>query len=112
VVSKLLPFTQERDWTVHPGEVLLETLEFAHMSQAEFARRTDLSTKHVNQIIKGKSGYTAETALRFELVLGIPAEFWLRLLANHRTDLARGIKPLSRAAGESHGKSDTPRGSP
>lgn len=77
------------DWTVHPGETLAETLEQLGMSQREFARRTELTPKHVNRIIRGHSGYTADVAVRFERVTGIPARFWLALLAQHRTFLAR-----------------------
>ena len=74
---------------VHPGEILEEALAERQMSQAEFARRMDLSAKHVNQIIKGKAGYSADVALGMERVLGINAVFWLNLQANYQTDLAR-----------------------
>ena len=43
------------DYTVAPGETLLETLESLGMKQAELAERTGLSTKHINGIIKGKN---------------------------------------------------------
>lgn len=86
--------TDDRDWTVHPGETLGEALDERGMSQAEFARRTGLSAKHVNLIIKGKAGYSAEVAIRMERVLGISAEFWMNLQANHELDLARGRKVM------------------
>jgi plasmid maintenance system antidote protein VapI len=59
------------------------------MTQAEFARRTDLSAKHVNQIAQGKSGFTADTALRFERVTGIACADWLRHQADFRTEQIR-----------------------
>ena len=80
----------ERDWTVPPGEILAETLTERRMSQAEFARRTDLTQKHISQIINGHTGYSPDVALRFERVLGVRAEFWLNLQSNYRTDLLRG----------------------
>lgn len=83
---------EDRDWTVHPGEVLRETLAERHMSQAEFAQRMGLSKKHVNLIVNGKSGYSPKVALGMEHVLGISARFWLTLQANYETDLLRGRK--------------------
>jgi HTH-type transcriptional regulator/antitoxin HigA len=54
------------------------------MSQADLARRAGLSVKHVNQIVLGLAPITAETALAFERVVGVPAAFWMRLEANYR----------------------------
>ncbi len=74
---------------VHLGEVLEEELAERGMSQAEFARRVNYSPKHVNQIISGRAGISAEAALRFERVLGISAPFWLSLQANYKIEQAR-----------------------
>jgi HTH-type transcriptional regulator / antitoxin HigA len=43
------------------------------MSQAELARRTGLSAKHINLILKGTAPITPDTALKLERVLNIPA---------------------------------------
>lgn len=59
-----------------PGETLLEALEERGMSQAELARRTGRPKKTINEIIKGKTAITPETALQLERALGIPARFW------------------------------------
>jgi HTH-type transcriptional regulator/antitoxin HigA len=59
------------------------------MSQADLARRADLSTKHVNQIISGAASITAETALRLERVTSIPARFWTNLEAQYKEDRSR-----------------------
>lgn len=66
-------------WAVHPGEVLEEHLEAHGLSQAEFARRADLSAKHVSTIIACKAPVTVETARAFERVLGLKAAVWARL---------------------------------
>lgn len=79
----------ERDWAVHPGETLAETLLERGMTQAEFAERMGSSTKHVNEIVKGHSGYTADFAIRMERVLGVSARLWLQLQSNYRLDVAR-----------------------
>ena len=59
-----------------PGETLSEALANRGMKQSELAVRTGRTTKHINEIIKGKASITAETAIQLERVLGIPASFW------------------------------------
>ncbi len=77
------------DYAIAPGETLSEVLEDRGMSQAEFARRTARPLKTVNEIVKGKAAITPGTAIQFERVLGLPANFWSNLEANYRDDLAR-----------------------
>ena len=72
-----------------PGETLEELLNEKGMSQAELAERTGRPKKTINEIIKGKAAITAETALQFERVLGIPAAFWIAREQNYREALAR-----------------------
>ena len=62
------------------GEVLLkEFLAPLGMSQAEAARRMGMSTNRLNELIRGKRGVTADTALRLSRLLGTSPEFWLNL---------------------------------
>ncbi len=70
------------DWGVPAGEVLAEALAERGWSQAELARRTNRPIKTVNEIIRGRSTITPETALQLELVLGVPASLWLNLERN------------------------------
>jgi HTH-type transcriptional regulator / antitoxin HigA len=72
-----------------PGETLLEMLNTRGMSQAELADRTGRPTKTINEIVKGKAAITPETALQFELVLGVPATFWNNREQHYREALAR-----------------------
>jgi addiction module HigA family antidote len=81
-------FAYKPDYAVAPGATLLETIESKGVSQAELARRTDRPLKTINEIIKGKAAITAETALQFERVLGVPASFWNNLERNYREALA------------------------
>ncbi len=67
------------DWSIHPGEVLEEYVEALGLSQAEFARRADLTAKLVNTIIKGKNPVEASTAVNLERVTGMKAYIWTRL---------------------------------
>ena len=81
-----------------PGDTLEELLEERGMAQAELAERTGRSKKLINEIIQGKAPITAETALQFELVLGVPARFWLEREQQHRESLARRDEAVSLAA--------------
>ena len=79
----------QRDWTVAPGEILLEALEDRDMSQSELARRMGRPTKTINEIVNGKAAITPDTAIQLELTLGISASFWNNLEAAYREQLAR-----------------------
>lgn len=69
---------------IPPGETLLETLEYMEMTQKEFATRVNMSVNIINEIIKGKAPITADTAIKFEAVLEIPASFWINLESNYK----------------------------
>jgi addiction module HigA family antidote len=72
-----------------PGETLRARLKQLRMSQVELARRSGLSTKHVNQVVKGAIGVSADVALLLERETGIPAGAWNRLDAAWRDRQAR-----------------------
>ncbi|MBW2300011.1 MAG: HigA family addiction module antidote protein [Deltaproteobacteria bacterium] len=77
------------DYIVTPGEVLADYLASLGMTQAELAARTGLAKKTINEIIKGKSPITHETALKFERALGRPAHFWNNLERQFQEDRIR-----------------------
>jgi HTH-type transcriptional regulator / antitoxin HigA len=81
-------FTHNPNYAVPPGETLLEELEAREMTQAELAERTGRPLKTINEIVKGKSAITPETALQFERVLGITATFWNNLERQYREKIA------------------------
>ncbi len=76
------------DYAIPPGETVRSTLEALGMSQADLARRSGLSIKHINQVIQGAAAISPDTALAFERVLGVPARFWNALEANHQARAA------------------------
>lgn len=63
----------------HPGENVLEYLEFFGWSQSDLARRSGLTPKTISEICNGKTPITPQTALAFEKVFQRPAHFWLGL---------------------------------
>jgi len=74
---------------IPPGATLLEYLVNWNMTQKELSLRLGISTKHVNEIIKGKSPITNETAFKLESVLGLPASFWIGLEASYQEAITR-----------------------
>ena len=72
-----------------PGDTIQETIDMMGMRQNELAERMGKTESKINDIIKGKEPITVNTALQLELVLGIPAKFWLAREANFREELAR-----------------------
>jgi len=79
----------EPDWLSPPGDTIADVLEERGWSQAEFAQRIGYTTKHVNQLLRGKASISEDTALRLERVLGSTARFWLQREAEYREALAR-----------------------
>jgi HTH-type transcriptional regulator/antitoxin HigA len=77
---------------VSPGETLLEWLDRQEMTQAEFAKRTSLTPKHINQVVKGGAGISPEVALVFERVTSIPARYWTQLDAIYQTAKQRALE--------------------
>ncbi len=63
----------------HPGETVMEYLEFHGWSQRDLARRTDLTPKTISEICNGKAPITPTTALALERAFQRPAHFWLGL---------------------------------
>jgi addiction module HigA family antidote len=75
---------------LHPGEVLLEEfLTPLGLSQNALARELKIPPRRVNEIVLGKRGVSADTALRLARYLGTSAEFWLGLQADYELDVAR-----------------------
>lgn len=69
---------------IHPGEVLLEEFLLpSAISQNALARAIDVPPRRINEIVLGKRGITADTALRLSKALGTSAEFWMNLQASY-----------------------------
>ena len=77
------------NYAVPPGELLDEELIHRGMSQVELAKRTGLTQKTINEIIKAKAPITPDTALKLERVINLPADYWLSLERLYQEALAR-----------------------
>src|SRR5882672_2194033 len=60
----------------HPGEMVIDYLDFHGWSQSDLARRTGLTPKTISEICNGKVPITTSTALAFERVFQRPAHMW------------------------------------
>jgi addiction module HigA family antidote len=74
---------------IHPGEHLAEELKALDMSAAELARKIDVPTNRVTQILNGTCSITGDTALRLAHFFGTSAEFWLNLQSLYEVRMAR-----------------------
>ncbi len=73
----------------HPGDVVVDYLEFHGWTQRDLARRTGLTPKTISEICNGKTPVTPPTAIAFEKVLQRPARFWLNLQRQYDEAKAR-----------------------
>jgi antitoxin HigA-1 len=65
---------------IHPGKMLLEEfLVPGGISQREFARRLGWTAAKLNELITGKRGVTADSALDLAAELKTSPEVWLNL---------------------------------
>ncbi len=74
----------------HPGEILLEEfLEPMEMTQAAFAEKLGWTKAKLNELIKGKRGITADTALDLAEALKTSPKVWMNLQATWDLDQAK-----------------------
>lgn len=93
---------------VHPGEILLEEfLKPIGISQYRLAKEIHVPLRRVNEIVLGRRGISADTALRFARFFGTTPEVWQNLQSQYELDVAKGsiwskimetVRPLRRSA--------------
>ena len=75
---------------IHPGEVLWEEFLLPMgISQNALARAAGVPPRRVNEIVLGKRGISADTAVRLAAALGTSERFWLGLQADYDLEEAR-----------------------
>lgn len=57
------------------GEYLKDYLKFNNISQSEFALRLNITQKHMNEILNGKTDISLDIALAIQKLTDIPVEF-------------------------------------
>ena len=75
---------------VHPGEILSEEfLKPMSLSQNRLALALGVPARRINEIVLGKRGISADTALRLSAYFGNSADFWLGIQMDYDLDIAR-----------------------
>ena len=74
---------------IHPGEVLMEDfIEGFGITQNKLAVSIGVPPRRINEIVHGKRGITADTALRLAKYFGTSAEFWMNLQSHYELERA------------------------
>ncbi|MDA1107613.1 MAG: HigA family addiction module antitoxin [Proteobacteria bacterium] len=69
---------------IHPGEILSEEfLKPMKISQYRLAKDISVPARRINEIVQGKRGITADTALRLARHFGMSERFWINLQARY-----------------------------
>jgi addiction module HigA family antidote len=75
---------------IHPGEILSEEfLKPMSLSQNRLALALGVPARRINEIVLGKRGISADTALRLSAYFGNSADFWLGIQMDYDLDTAR-----------------------
>ena len=91
---------------ITPGEILREDfMEPMDISINKLSRDLAVPPNRISEIVNGKRGITADTALRLERYFGVEAQFWLNLQSEYDlrmmkrkigSDIQRRIIPAKR----------------
>ncbi|PIQ97752.1 MAG: addiction module antidote protein, HigA family [Nitrospinae bacterium CG11_big_fil_rev_8_21_14_0_20_56_8] len=76
--------------SITPGEILLEEfMKPLNISQNKLARDIDVPIARINEIVHGRRGITADTALRLSKYFKTTAEFWMNLQTRYDLKIAK-----------------------
>ena len=95
---------------IAPGEILREDfMEPLGISINQLSRDIAVPPNRISEIVNGKRGITADTALRLERYFGVEAQFWLNLQSEYDLrvikrkigpDIGQRILPVQKAASD------------
>ena len=75
---------------IHPGEILMEDfIEALGITQHKLAVSIGVPPRRINEIVHGKRGITADTAIRLARYFGTSERFWLNLQTQYELDVER-----------------------
>ncbi len=75
---------------VHPGEVLLEDFMKPNgLTPYRVAKDLGVPALRIHQIVKGRRGVSADTALRLARYFGTSAGVWVRMQARYELEVAQ-----------------------
>src|ERR1035438_4834571 len=77
----------------HPGETILEdVLQPLNISVNRLAKELGITAARLNEIVRGRRGVSADTALRLARYLGTSPDFWLGLQLEYDLRTAQQTK--------------------
>ena len=77
---------------IHPGEILLEDfLKPMQISQHHLAQAIGVPPRRINEIVHGKRGITADTALRLGRFFRMEAQYWMNLQTRYDLETTRAV---------------------
>jgi addiction module HigA family antidote len=75
---------------IHPGEILLEEfLQPMNISQYRLAKDIGVPPRRINEIVHGKRGISADTALRLSRYFGLSERFWMNLQTRYELEVEK-----------------------
>lgn len=75
---------------VHPGEILkADFLEPLQMSVNALSRCVKVPRARLNDIVRGRRGITADTAMRLARYFGVSEQFWMNLQTHYELEMAK-----------------------
>ena len=96
---------------IHPGEVLMEDfIEGFGITQNKLATAIGVPPRRINEIVHGKRGITADTAVRLAKYFGTSAELWMNLQSHYELRLERPARAARQHRAAAVGGVDTADG--
>ncbi|HET8957473.1 MAG TPA: HigA family addiction module antitoxin [Microcella sp.] len=75
---------------IHPGEVLMgDFIEGFGITQNKLAVAIGVPPRRINEIVHGKRGISADTAIRLARYFGTSEEFWMNLQSHYELRVER-----------------------
>ena len=75
---------------ISPGEILQkEFLEPMNVTAYRLAKEVHIPQSRISDIISGKRGITADTAMRFAIYFGTTPQFWLNIQNQYDLDVLK-----------------------
>ena len=92
---------------IHPGEILKDELDELGLSANAMALALRIPANRLTEIINGKRGISADTAMRLARYFGTSAQMWMNLQSHYELEvaeadlaerIAREVQPLRKAS--------------
>lgn len=77
------------DETLHPGEVLEMEIEARNYKKTAFAALLQMRPSQLSELLHGKRHVSVALALKLEALLGINAEYWMRVQVSYDLEMER-----------------------